>query len=430
MATVRQTALHTVAPPDAESKLLGGEAGTMHEGSWQEGAAPAGSKSAWVESGRERAACDCCANSLPAAVADRRPGGSHPAESPSIEGGMAPSSTEPAAIRIKPANGWDQIVSRRAVPCDSAKDQRWTFGDGTVSLWELVAGVNFQVYAGIHVWALVAVLQWRSWRLVGLCAAVYVLKMFGITGGFHRLLSHRSYKTSRTFQFAMAWLGCCAFQKGPLWWCSHHRHHHRTADTPADAHSPVQFGFWWSHVGWFLCSTASMDARLEAVPDLVRRAELRWLDKYHYIPPFLLAVALYAAGGWPYVGWGFMLSNVLCWHATYCINSLAHLVGRRRYSCEFQTHCDARNNAWLALATLGEGWHNNHHCYMRSAKHGFYPHEIDVTYALLRGLAALRLVWDLELPPMHQLEARRLGRDLYECRCDQVGEDLRQVEQE
>lgn len=196
VAIVRQSALHSAAPAEAEGELPGSTLGAMQEGSWHEWAAPAGGESAWDKAGLERAACDNCADSLPATVADRRRGGNHSAESQSEEGGRAPSSTEPAAIRIQPANGWDQIVSRRAVSRVPAKGQRWTFGDGTVSLWELVAGVNFQVYAGIHVWALVAVVQWRSWRLVGLCAAMYVLKMFGITGGFHRLLSHRSVQGS------------------------------------------------------------------------------------------------------------------------------------------------------------------------------------------------------------------------------------------
>eukprot|EP00850_Spirogloea_muscicola_P016049 SM000127S26665 [mRNA] locus=s127:396534:399279:- [translate_table: standard] len=307
---------------------------------------------------------------------------------------------------------------------------RRAFGDGTVSLLQFAADPTFLVYAAVHVGAAASAVAWQSWRLAALCLALYVLRMLGITAGYHRLLSHRSYKTSRVGQFAMACLGATALQKGPLWWCSHHRHHHRTADTEEDAHSPAQHGFWWSHVGWFLCSNRNVKVLWPAVPDLARFPELLWLEQFHFVPPALLAATLAASGGVPALGYGFFLSTVLCWHATYCINSVAHLVGTRRFRCEFNSHCDARNNTWLALVTLGEGWHNNHHCYMRSARHGFYWHELDCTYTALQLLAYLGLVWDLEHPPLRELESRRYDSDHLACRCHEVEHDLLAIQQE
>eukprot|EP00244_Chara_vulgaris_P001999 TRINITY_DN1332_c0_g1_i2.p1 TRINITY_DN1332_c0_g1~~TRINITY_DN1332_c0_g1_i2.p1 ORF type:complete len:439 (-),score=60.17 TRINITY_DN1332_c0_g1_i2:266-1582(-) len=311
-------------------------------------------------------------------------------------------------------------VSGRAIPHSGLPP----LGDGTVTWGQLLLGMNFQCYLWIHVCAVVTLFLSFSWKLLALCVVSYTLRMFGITGGYHRLLSHRSYKTTRVWQFIMAALGSSALQKGPLWWCSNHRHHHRTADTKEDFHSPLHYGFWWSHVGWFLLSTKNMEVRSSFVPDLLRFPELQYLDRYHYLPPLAMALLLFIVGGWPYVGWGFVVSTVLCWHATYAINSVAHLVGSRKFKCEFNTHCDARNNLWLALLTLGEGWHNNHHCYMRSARHGFYPQEVDTTYYTLLFLEWLGIIWDLEMPPFKELEGRKYDEHSYMCRCTEVDKDL------
>ncbi|CAI5493702.1 unnamed protein product [Closterium sp. Naga37s-1] len=300
------------------------------------------------------------------------------------------------------------------------------FLDGTMSVTDLLCDVSFQVYVGVHVLALLTLLCIPATpRLLLLALFSYALRMLGITAGYHRLLSHRSFKTSRAGQFLFALLGCLSFQKGPLWWASHHRHHHRTADTAEDAHSPLHWGFFWSHMGWFLCSTRHTDVLWHAIPDLSPFPELHWLDSYHFVPPLSLAVLLWATGGIAAFGWGFCVATVVCWHFTYCINSLAHLVGSRRFRCEFNTHCDARNNLALALATLGEGWHNNHHCYMRSAKHGFYPEEIDITWYILCCLERLGLVWDLHLPPLDELEARWFDNRHLQCRCHSAEKDMR-----
>jgi stearoyl-CoA desaturase (delta-9 desaturase) len=235
---------------------------------------------------------------------------------------------------------------------------------------------------------------------LALCGACYLLQVFGVTAGYHRYLAHRSFKTGRAFQFVLAWLGCSAAQKGPLWWAARHRHHHRTSDTPEDLHSPVAHSLWWSHVGWVLSrDSGGTDGR--AVRDLARFPELRWLDRNHWLPPLALAGACLLAGGWAGLVWGFFVSSVLSHHATFLVNSVCHLWGRRRYA----TADGSRNNFLVALVTMGEGWHNNHHHFQSSANQGFRWWELDLTYYLIRLLACMRLVWDIRNPPPAKLRA-------------------------
>jgi len=232
------------------------------------------------------------------------------------------------------------------------------------------------------------------WRLVGLAAGVYAAIMFGVTAGYHRYFSHRAFRTSRAFQLVLALLGCLSVQKGVLWWAAHHRHHHRYSDGPEDIHSPARRGFWWSHVGWIL--SERYDAtRAERVKDLARFPELRWLDRHSLLAPAALATGLYLAGGLPWLAWGFFVPVVVAWHVTFSVNSVAHVLGRRRY----ETADDSKNSFLLALLTFGEGWHNNHHFYPSTANQGWFWWELDVSYYALRGLAALGIVWDLRRPP-------------------------------
>jgi len=244
-----------------------------------------------------------------------------------------------------------------------------------------------------------------SWGLVGLCIVGYYVRMFAITAGYHRYFSHRSYKMSRISQFLMAWVGTMSFQKGVLWWAANHRLHHKYSDTPKDIHSPLQKGFWWSHVGWILAKDYD-ETRWDQIPDLAKYPELQWLNKYHLIPGILYAIALFAIGGLPVMVWGFVISTVLLWHGTFTINSLSHVYGTRRY----ETTDTSRNNPLLAILTLGEGWHNNHHCYMSSANQGFFWWEIDGSYYALKALSWLGITWDLRKPPLELLEAKRLDR--------------------
>ena len=237
------------------------------------------------------------------------------------------------------------------------------------------------------------------WPLLMLCFGSYVLRMFAITAGYHRYFSHRAFKTSRIGQFSFACLGSTAVQKGPLWWASHHRLHHKHSDQTQDPHSPVQSGFWWSHLGWIL-SDFHEETDWTQITDLMKFPELRFMNQYHLIPAFLYAMGLFLWGGTPYLIWGFFISTILLWHGTFVINSLAHLYGSVRY----QTPDQSKNNLWLALITLGEGWHNNHHSYMSSARQGFFWWEIDMSYYVLKILNFLGLVSHLRKPPLEKLK--------------------------
>jgi stearoyl-CoA desaturase (delta-9 desaturase) len=254
----------------------------------------------------------------------------------------------------------------------------------------------------MHLACFTVVLVGASWSAVALCLVLYFVRMFGLTAGYHRYFSHRSYKTSRAFQFLLAALACAATQKGPLWWAAHHRRHHRFSDQEGDVHSPVRSGFWWSHVGWIL-STKYEETDFDGIKDFARYPELRWLNRWHLIPAIALAVSCYLIGGWQYLVWGYVISTVMLYHGTFVINSLAHVWGNRRY----ETTDDSRNNFWLAIITGGEGWHNNHHHYMASVRQGFFWWEIDTSYYLLRLLSWFGIVWDLRLPPEHLLKGNR-----------------------
>jgi stearoyl-CoA desaturase (delta-9 desaturase) len=229
------------------------------------------------------------------------------------------------------------------------------------------------------------------------CFGLYFARMFFITGVYHRYFSHRAYKMGRVMQFVMAWGGASAAQKGPLWWAAHHRVHHKKSDLLGDVHSPKD-GVWWSHVGWVV-SNAHDETEWDKIKDFAKYPELVWLNRFHLLPPIVLGFATYLAGGWSMLLCGFFLSTALLYHGTFCINSLAHLFGRRR----FVTTDTSRNSLLCALITMGEGWHNNHHYYQSSANMGFYWYEIDCTYYILKGLSAVGLVQDLRKPPAHVL---------------------------
>lgn len=263
-----------------------------------------------------------------------------------------------------------------------------------------------------------------EWKFVGLCFASYFIRIFGITAGYHRYFSHRSYKTNRIFQFILAWIGSTAVQKGVLWWAANHRQHHRYSDQKEDLHSPVQFGFWWSHIGWIMCDEHD-ETKWDQIQDLSKFPELRWINKYHLVPVITYAVALFLWQSWGGLIWGFFVSTVILWHGTFTINSLSHLFGKRR----FETPDQSRNNVWLALITLGEGWHNNHHCYMSSANQGFYWWEIDISYYVLKALSRVGIVRNLKNPPLAALEAKFLRSDLRSQKTIEFQEERRRYQQ-
>jgi stearoyl-CoA desaturase (delta-9 desaturase) len=241
---------------------------------------------------------------------------------------------------------------------------------------------------------------------VALAMMLYILRIFAIGAGYHRYFAHRAFSTSRACQFALAFLAQTSAQRGILWWASKHRHHHRYSDTADDVHSPMQRGFLYAHLGWiFVPRNDATD--YAAVRDLARYKELMWLDRHPYLPAALLASATWLVAGLPGLAIGFCWSTVVVWHATFCVNSLAHVVGRQRYV----TGDQSRNNWLLALLTMGEGWHNNHHAYQASARQGFSWLEYDPTYYALRVLSWLGIVWDLHLPPRAVIKGEhRLGR--------------------
>lgn len=246
------------------------------------------------------------------------------------------------------------------------------------------------LFAAIHLACVGVFFLPFHWKYVWLAFALYLVRMFGVTAGYHRYFSHRSFRLNRPMQFALAFLAETSSQKGVLWWAAHHRFHHRTSDTERDIHSPEQDGFWWAHVGWVISNDYDeYDPRL--IQDFSKFPEIRWIDRYFWVPPLLLASALLAFGGLPGLLWGFAVSTVMLAHGTFAINSLAHVWGTRR----FDTPDHSRNNFLLALVTLGEGWHNNHHKYMYACRQGLRWWEIDITYYLLRGLQAIGIVREI-----------------------------------
>lgn len=244
-----------------------------------------------------------------------------------------------------------------------------------------------------HVACLAAIWTGVSVADLLLCAGLYAARMFGVTGGYHRYFSHKTYKTSRPMAFILGFLAQSSAQRGILWWAGTHRHHHRFSDGPEDVHSPVRRSFVYSHVGWIF-SDRYDTTDLSLVPDLAKYPELRWLDRHPYLPAIISGFAVWLLAGWSGLVVGFLWSTVLCWHATFAINSLAHVHGSRRYV----TGDQSRNNWWLALLTFGEGWHNNHHHYQGSVRQGFRWYEIDISFYVLRAMAAVGLVWDLRMP--------------------------------
>jgi len=252
-------------------------------------------------------------------------------------------------------------------------------------------------------------LIWVGWSPAAVIVAValYFIRMFAVTGLYHRYFCHKAFQTSRPVQFLFALIGLTAVQRGPLWWSAVHRHHHAHSDEEHDAHSPVKKGFLWSHIGW-LTSSRNFPTDYSRVKDLAKYPELVFLNRFDLIGPLILAVGLFFFGwglevwapslgtsGMQMLVWGFFVSTVFVFHATCSVNSFAHTLGKKRY----ETGDESRNSLILALITLGEGWHNNHHHYQASARQGFYWWEIDISYYILKVLSAFGIVWGLKEVP-------------------------------
>ena len=215
---------------------------------------------------------------------------------------------------------------------------------------------------------------------------------------------------NRAARFVWTFIGAAAMQKGPLWWAGHHVYHHKFADRDGDPHSPRVSGFYYAHIGWFLHDKKykKIDDTNPVVRDFSKFPEIRFLDEYYYLPPLVLAIAMYAIGGFPWLVWGFCLPTMTLAHATFAINTINHLYGSRR----FETVDESRNNLLTAFFAVGEGWHNNHHRYQRAARNGFYWWEIDLTYYTIAAMRALGLAWDVQAVPERIYREAREGRSV------------------
>ncbi len=261
--------------------------------------------------------------------------------------------------------------------------------------------VSSITFFALHLIPFLAIFTGVTRTALILLFVTFTTRMFCITAGYHRYFSHKTYRLNRLAQFILAFGGTMAAQKGPLWWAAHHRNHHRFADTDRDVHSPKR-GFWWSHVGWILCDKYNQADRSQ-IRDFARYPELRFIDRHDFIGPWTLGVVCFLIGGWSGLLIGFFASTVLLWHATFTVNSVAHVFGRRAY----ETDDTSRNTLLVALATGGEGWHNNHHRYPWSARQGFRWWQIDATYYVLRALSWVGIVRDLRPVPAAVIEEAR-----------------------
>jgi stearoyl-CoA desaturase (delta-9 desaturase) len=268
---------------------------------------------------------------------------------------------------------------------------------GIVQYWDIIP------FLSIHLMCLWAFQTGIRWEWVMLAIGSYYLRMVAVTAGYHRYFSHRSFKTSRVFQFLLAFLAMTSAQKGVLWWAAHHRHHHKYSDQEEDVHSPLQRGWWFSHVGWIL-SADYMRTDLNLVRDFRRNPEICFLNRFYWIPPFIYALLIYSVWGFPGLVWGFFISTTALYHCTFFINSLAHMIGRVRY----KSNDGSKNSFLLAVLCCGEGWHNNHHHYQSAANQGWFWWEVDVSYYILSLLSWFGIVWDLRTPPEH-IKARTIA---------------------
>ncbi len=255
------------------------------------------------------------------------------------------------------------------------------------------AGLNWTTAIAMVVFHVGAVIALFNWSWTGLLVMLFLLWVSGGLGigvGYHRLLTHRGFKTSRPFEYFLALCGTLALEGGPINWVATHRIHHAHADDEGDPHSPRD-GRWWSHIGWILVGTAQQhpEATLRRyAPDLMKDRGHRLINRFYFVPLIVSGVVLYALGGWAWVLWGVFLRVTIGLHATWLVNSATHMWGSQR----FQTRDDSRNNWWVALLTFGEGWHNNHHAHPTSARHGLAWYEVDINWWTIRALQALGLI--------------------------------------
>ncbi|MCC6364426.1 MAG: fatty acid desaturase [Bryobacterales bacterium] len=250
-----------------------------------------------------------------------------------------------------------------------------------------------------HIGAVAALFMF-SWKAFLVSAALYWMAVgWGISLGYHRLHTHRSYKTPLALEYFFALCGALTLEGGPIFWVATHRIHHQKSDQPGDPHSPRD-GAFWSHMGWILWGEAKHNnTRLNSkyAPDLAKHKFYVWLNNWHWVPMVVLGLILLAVGGLPMMLWGICLRVVVGLHSTWLVNSATHMWGARR----FATRDDSRNNWWVALLTFGEGWHNNHHAHPTSARHGLAWYEFDVSWITLKLMRLVGLARSIQVAKVH-----------------------------
>ena len=266
--------------------------------------------------------------------------------------------------------------------------------------------LQISIFWTVQVSALLVFAVPFSWALVAVWAVSHFLRAIGLTLAFHRYLAHRAFKMNRVARFVWVWIGTSAMQKGPLWWAGHHVNHHKYADRDGDPHSPMVSGVYYAHIGWFLNDTRNdtLEPTNPVIRDFSKAPELAFIEKYFFVPPLVLAMAMFALGGLPLLVWGFCLPTMTLAHSTFAINTVNHMFGSRR----FETVDESRNNPLTAFFAVGEGWHNNHHRYQRAARNGFYWWEWDPTWYVIRAMAAVGLVWDVQAVPKRIYDEARV----------------------
>lgn len=258
-------------------------------------------------------------------------------------------------------------------------------------------------YHALAIWALFTF----SWTNLAVTAFLWwFVQSFGLGIGYHRLLTHRGFKTSKAFEYFLTFLASISMQSGAITWVTSHRIHHAFTDTDTDPHSPIKNGFWWSHIGWIFKGAAQNNdeaTHKRYSPDLMKDKVHILINKYYIAPTVVLAIALYFIGGYSMVLWGIFLRTTWAWHCTWLVNSATHLWGSRR----FETKEDSRNNGWVALLTWGEGWHNNHHAYPTSARHGLTWYEFDINWLQLKVLEKIGIIWEMKEFDLKAHEAKQ-----------------------
>jgi stearoyl-CoA desaturase (delta-9 desaturase) len=266
--------------------------------------------------------------------------------------------------------------------------------------------LQISIFWTVQVSALLAFAVPFRWAFVAVWAASHFLRAIGLTLAFHRYYAHRAFKMNRIARFVWTWIGTSAMQKGPIWWAGHHVNHHKYADRDGDPHSPMVSGVYYAHIGWFLNDTKhdKLEANNPVLRDFSKIPEIAFIEKYFFLPPLTLAIAMFAIGGLPLLVWGFCLPTMTLAHATFAINTVNHMFGSRR----FETVDESRNNPVTAFFAVGEGWHNNHHRYQRAARNGFYWWEFDATWYVIRAMKAVGLVWEVQAVPKRIYEEARV----------------------